>query len=145
MTTKLREAEETIRSLIQVKADHGEAATAHQEALQRARDEADQNSAALEDGLIAMGLFTQSSTTGKLEGMQHPACRQFLTTDPFCREPLRRTAERPVTAPCEDSLHHRLSLGEVLLPRGRVRHRRDVSEVAFAFAWLTARLQSKRT
>jgi hypothetical protein len=23
-------------------------------------------------GLIAMGLFTQSSTTGKLEGMQHP-------------------------------------------------------------------------
>ena len=38
-----------------------------------------------------------------LEGMQHPACRQFLTTDPFCREPLRRTAERPVTAPFDDN------------------------------------------
>ena len=56
------------------------------------------------------------------------------------RLPRASISQRPVTAPCEDSLHHRLSLGEVLLPRGRVRHRRDVSEVAFAFAWLTARL-----
>lgn len=45
-TERLRE---DLAATRQSETDHGEAATAHQEALQRARDEADRNSAALED------------------------------------------------------------------------------------------------
>jgi len=38
-----------------------------------------------------------------LEGMSHPYCIQFIDTDPHCKEPLRRVAERYVTAPFDDN------------------------------------------
>jgi len=38
-----------------------------------------------------------------LEGMSHPYCKQFIETDPHCNDPLRRVAERAVTAPFDDN------------------------------------------
>merc|ERR1719424_2276927 len=38
-----------------------------------------------------------------LEGMRHPYCKQFIETDPHCKEPLKRVAPKAVTTPFDDN------------------------------------------
>ena len=38
-----------------------------------------------------------------LEGMRHPYCKQFIESDPHCKDPLRRVAPRAVTTPFDDN------------------------------------------
>jgi len=38
-----------------------------------------------------------------LEGMNHPYCRQFISTDPHCADPLNRVATASVQTPFEDN------------------------------------------
>lgn len=38
-----------------------------------------------------------------LEGMRHPYCKQFIESDPHCKEPLKRVAPKAVTTPFDDN------------------------------------------